>query len=76
MKNIDQIIEDYSKDWHIVDGLYIKEVQSITDEEKLAILENAKGRDIIIDENESLLDGEWYKYDWSEDPNFDLAKYL
>lgn len=76
MKNIDQIIEAYSKDWHIVDGLYIKEVQSLTDEEKLAILENAKGRNIIVDENESLLDGEWYKYDWSEDPNFDLAKYL
>lgn len=76
MKNIDQIIEAYSKDWHIVDGLYIKEVQSLTDEEKLAILGNAKGRNIIVDENESLLDGEWYKYDWSEDPNFDLAKYL
>lgn len=76
MKNLQDLIASYERDWHIVDGLYIKEVQNLTDEEILAILENAKGRNIIVDENESLLDGQWYKYEWSEDPNFDLEKYL
>lgn len=76
MKNLQQIITSYEKDWHIVDGLYIQEVQSLTEEEILGILEKAKGRDILIDENWDNLDGQWYKYDWSEDPNFDLEKYL
>lgn len=76
MKNLQDLIASYERDWHIVDGLYIKEVQNLTEDEILAILENAKGRNIIVDENESILDGQWYKYEWLEDPNFDLEKYL
>lgn len=79
MKNIDQIIASYERDWHNVEGLYIREVQNLSHEEILGILENAKGRNIIIDENwsdDDTRDGLWYKYDGQEDPNFDFLKYL
>lgn len=76
MKNLQEIITSYERDWHIVDGLYIQEVQSLTEEEILGILEKAQGRDIIISENEDLLDGQWYKYDWEIQKDFDFEKYL
>lgn len=79
MLELDKIIASYERDWHNVEGLYIQEVQSLTQGEILEILQNARGRDIIIAEtwqDDDMRDGQWYKYDWSEDPNFDIEKYL
>lgn len=79
MKNLDQIIEAYRKDWHNVEGLYIQEVQSLWEAKILEILEGAMDRDIIIAENwedDSRMDGQSWKYDWKKDPNFDLWKYF
>lgn len=79
MKNIGEIIEAYRLDWHVVDGLYIQEVQSLTESDILDILENAQGRDIIIKENwedDNRFDGQSWKYDGQKDPNFDMSVYM
>lgn len=76
MKTVQDIIDAYRKDWHIVDGLLIKEIQRQWDEAMLEILIWAKGRDIIVDEDAERIDGQWYKYDGQEDPNFDIEKYI
>lgn len=79
MLELDKIIASYKRDWHNVEGLYIQEVQSLSQGEILEILQNARGRDIIIAEtgqDDDMRDGQWYKYDWSEDLNFDFWKYF
>lgn len=70
------IIEAYRKDKHIVDGLYIREVQELTEEQIVAILEGAQGRDIIIDQLEDAMDGQAWKYDGEIAKDFDFSKYL
>lgn len=77
MKTLSQIIEAYRADNHLVDGLLIVEVQNLPDEEILDIIEKAQGRDIIIKaDEEDVIDGQWYDYDWDVESDFDMAKYL
>lgn len=77
MKTLSQIIEAYRADNHLVDGLLIVEVQNLPEEEILDIIEKAQGRDIIIKaDEEDVIDGQWYDYDWDVESDFDMAKYL
>lgn len=77
MKTLSQIIEAYRADNHLVDGLLIVEVQNLPEEEILDIIEKAQGRDIIIvADEEDVIDGQWYEYDWDVESDFDMAKYL
>lgn len=76
MKTVQDIIDAYRKDGHIVEGLLIKEIQKQSDDEILSILIDANGRDIIATDDEDTLDGQTYEYSGTEDPNFDYDKYF
>lgn len=76
MKTVDQIIEAYQQDGHIVDGLFIQEVQVLGDDEILGIILEASGRSIEILEFGTNLDGQWYKFNGQKDPSFDITKYM
>lgn len=79
MKNVDEIIQSYKADWHIVEGLYLLDMQKQPESEILAILENSEWKDIIIEDkwdDDDVRDGQDWKYSWSADPDFDIWKYL
>lgn len=76
MTTINDIIKAYEKDWHKVDGLYTQDVQMLEQDEILEIIEEAQGRDILIDETNDQIDGQWYKFDGKINDAFDITDYL
>ena len=78
MKTVADIVGSYQKAWYNVDGLMIKEVQSLTDEKILQILLTANGRDIVVKEQTSddTLDGQAFEYIGKEDTSFDWWPYF
>jgi hypothetical protein len=77
MKTLTQIINSYKNDWHKVDWLFLWDVQSLSFEEIIEIIKNAKGRDIVVEKQDNdMFDWQWFKYKVKIDPNFDINKYL
>lgn len=78
MKTVADIVGSYQKAWYNVDGLMIKEVQSLTDEKILQILLTANGRDIVVKEQvgDGVYDGQAFEYIGKEDTSFDWWPYF
>lgn len=76
-KTIWEIIDAYADDWHNIEWLNIIDTARLPDEDILKILQEAKGRDIVVkDLEEWVFDGEEWEYSWEIDENFDFDKYL
>ena len=71
-RTLTQYIDAYESTGRNVEGMRIYEVQILPGNEQMEILEDAKGRDIVATGTKGILDGQWYKYEGKENPNFDI----